>query len=145
LIWALKYHRRLEMARILGEQLAQGLASAPREVDLVVPVPLHRARLHERGYNQSLELARPIARYLGLRLDFNCLQRIRATAPQAGLAPAERRRNVRGAFAATPAVKKLKVAVVDDVMTTGHTANAVAQCLRKAGAREVHVWVVARA
>ncbi len=145
LIRALKYHRRLELARVLGEQLAQGLASAARGIDLVVPVPLHRARLHERGYNQSLELARPIAKQLGLPLDFSCLQRTRATASQAGLSPSERRRNVRGAFAATPAVNKLKVAVVDDVMTTGHTAHAVAQCLRKAGAKEVHVWVVARA
>lgn len=145
LIRALKYHRRLELARILGEQLAQGLANALRGIDLVVPVPLHRARLHERGYNQSLELARPIAKHLRLPLDFDCLQRTRATAPQAGLTPAERRHNVRGAFVATPTVNKLKIAVVDDVMTTGHTANAVAQCLRKAGAKEVHVWVVARA
>jgi ComF family protein len=145
LIRGLKYHRRLELARILGEQLAQGLASAARGVDLVVPVPLHRARLHERGYNQSLELARPVAKHLKLSLDFTCLQRTRATVPQAGLTPVERRQNVRGAFVATPAVNKLRVAIVDDVMTTGHTANAVAQCLRKAGAKEVQVWVVARA
>mgnify|MGYP003333540630 CR=1 FL=1 len=145
LIRALKYQRRLEMARILGGQLAQGLMRARCRVDLVVPIPLHRTRLHERGYNQSLELARPVARELGLPLDFNCLERTRATVSQAGLTPAERRRNVRDAFAATPAVNKLQVAVVDDVMTTGHTANAVARCLRKAGAKDVHVWVLARA
>jgi ComF family protein len=145
-VQALKYHHRLELARVFGERLAETLA--PRvagSVDLIVPVPLHRARLRERGYNQSLELARPIAARLSLPLDYRCLWRSRPTAPQASLTPAERQRNVRGAFAATPTVAKLRVAVVDDVMTTGHTVNAAARCLRAAGAKDVQVWVLARA
>lgn len=145
-VQALKYHRRLELARVFGERLAEALA--PRvagSVDLIVPVPLHRQRLRERGYNQSLELARPIAARLSLPLDYRCLWRTRPTAPQASLALPERQRNVRGAFAAAPSVAKLRVAVIDDVMTTGHTVNAVARCLRTAGAKNVQVWVLARA
>lgn len=145
-VQALKYRHRLELARVFGERLADALA--PRvagSVDLIVPVPLHRARLRERGYNQSLELARPIAARLSLSLDYRCLWRTRPTAPQASLALRERQRNVRGAFAAAPNVAKLRVAVVDDVMTTGHTVNAAARCLRAAGAKEVQVWVLARA
>ena len=73
------------------------------------------------------------------------LWRTRPTAPQASLALAERQRNVRGAFAAAPSVAKLRVAVVDDVMTTGHTVNAAARSLHVAGAKDVQVWVLARA
>ena len=145
-VQALKYRRRLELARVFGERLAEALA--PRvtgSVDLIVPVPLHPARLRERGYNQSLELARPIAARLSLPLDYRCLWRSRPTAPQASLALSQRRRNVRGAFAAAPTVAKLRVAVVDDVMTTGHTVNEAARCLRAAGAKSVQVWVLARA
>jgi ComF family protein len=145
-VQALKYRRRLELARVFGERLAEALA--PRvagSVDLIVPVPLHPLRLRERGYNQSLELARPIAARLSLPLDYRCLWRSRPTAPQASLALSERQRNVRGAFAAAPTVAKLRVAVVDDVMTTGHTVNAAARCLRVAGAKDVQVWVLARA
>ncbi len=145
-VQALKYGHRLELARVFGQHLAEALA--PRvvgSVDLIVPVPLHRARLRERGYNQSLELARPIAARLSLPLDYRCLWRTRPTAPQASLALAERQRNVRGAFAAAPSVAKLRVAVVDDVMTTGHTVNAAARSLHVAGAKDVQVWVLARA
>lgn len=145
-VQALKYHHRLELARIFGERLAEALAPlVANSVDLIVPVPLHRARLRERGYNQSLELARPIAARLSLPLDYRCLWRTRSTAPQASLTPPERRRNVRGAFAAAATVAKLRLAVVDDVMTTGHTVNAIARCLRAAGAKDVQIWVLARA
>ncbi len=145
LIHGLKYHGRLDLARSLGELLADELEKSTLQIDVIVPVPLHRTRLRARGYNQALELARPLAARLGLRLDYACVERARATAPQATLAPKARQRNVRQAFSAAGRLDGLRLALVDDVMTTGHTANAVATCLRRAGARQVELWVVARA
>lgn len=146
LIWRMKYRGRLDLTRALGEQLAAHLARAlDRPPDRLVPVPLHRARLRERGYNQSLELARPVARRLGLTLDPYSLQRVRPTPPQMQLPHAERARNIRGAFAARTSFTGQRIAIVDDVMTTGATVHELARCLRRAGAAAVEVWVVARA
>jgi ComF family protein len=144
LIQGLKYHGQLHHARVLGELLAARLAARPTP-ECILPVPLHPARLRERGYNQSLELARILARRLGVKLDYRALQRTRPTVPQTGLALDERARNVRKAFTLAPGFNARRVAVVDDVMTSGHTVNAVAKCLRRAGVEEVEVWVVARA
>ncbi|MBI5612594.1 MAG: ComF family protein [Gammaproteobacteria bacterium] len=144
LIQGLKYHGQLHHARVLGEALAAELAGR-RLPERILPVPLHAARLRERGYNQSLELARVLARRLKVELDYRSLQRTRATAPQTGLPLEQRARNVRQAFALAPGFHARHVAIVDDVMTSGHTANAAAKCLRHAGVEEVEVWVVARA
>jgi len=146
-IRALKFHRQLGLARLLGEQLARRLAQETARPDLIMPVPLHNARLRERGYNQALEIARPLARALGVPLDFRSLVRVRATAPQTGMTVAARRKNLRAAFALRDdtAVQNLRVALVDDVMTTGSTVQAAAQCLRAAGAKKIDIWVVARA
>lgn len=142
----LKFHRQLGLARLLGEQLAERLTNETRP-DRIIPVSLHRARLRERGYNQALEIARPVARAFGVPLDFQILQRVRATTPQTGLAVAARRRNVRDAFRLrdSDSVRGQHLAVVDDVMTTGSTAQAAAKCLRAGGADKVEIWVVARA
>lgn len=120
------------------------MRSRVNAIDAVVPVPLHRSRLRGRGYNQSLELARPLAKRMQVPLNLG-IERVRATPPQTAISRAERRRNVRGAFAATADFSGLRIAVIDDVMTSGATVDAVAQCLRKAGAARVEVWVVARA
>jgi ComF family protein len=146
LVLRLKFGRDLSMARLLGEHLAQSLTEAIRvSPDLIVPVPLHRARLRARGYNQSLEIARVLARRLGVPLDVHGVRRVRATREQARLSADERKRNLRNAFAARRDYRGLHVALVDDVMTSGHTAAAAARCLMRAGAAEVVVWVVARA
>jgi len=146
-IRALKFHRQLGLARLLGEQMAQRLLSETRRPDLILPVPLHRARLRERGYNQALEIARPVARALGAPLDYLSLVRVRPTAPQTGMTLAARRKNLRNAFRLRDpaAVRGRHVVLVDDVMTTGSTVQAAAQCLRHAGAETVEIWVVARA
>ena len=143
----LKFRQQLGLACLLGERLAQRLLRETSRPDLIIPVPLHKARLRERGYNQALEIARPLARALGAPLDFRSLVRVRATAPQTGMTVAERRQNLRGAFALrnNDVVRKLRVALVDDVMTTGSTVQAAAHCLRAAGAQEVEIWVIARA
>jgi len=143
----LKFHQRLGLARLLGEHLAQRLAAEMTRPDLIIPIPLHGARLRERGYNQALEIARPVARALGVPLDFRSLVRVRATAPQTGMMLVARRKNLRNAFhLRDPAtVHGRHVALVDDVMTTGSTVQAAAKCLRQAGAETVEIWVVARA
>ena len=148
LIVQLKFGRRLALARLLGELCAetwQLARPAEIEVDLIVPVPLHPARLRERGYNQALELARPLARAWRVRLDAHCAERVRATVPQSDLPAKQRRGNIKDAFRVTDTVAGRHVAVVDDVMTSGHTVREFAATLHRAGAASVSVWVGARA
>ncbi|MFQ5488395.1 MAG: ComF family protein, partial [Gammaproteobacteria bacterium] len=146
LIQGLKFHGRLSYARLLGELMAShletALFTAPR---LLLPVPLHRRRLRERGYNQALELARPIARQLGIPLDYRWCRRVMPTAMQSQLSVKARRGNVRNAFQVTPRPGFEHVAVIDDVLTTGHTVVELVRCLKAAGAERVDVWVCARA
>jgi ComF family protein len=149
LVTGAKFHRRLQDARLLGLLLADALAGAMASgrlepVDLILPVPLHRRRLGARGYNQALEIARPLAARLALPLDPDACARVRPTREQAGLPAAERRRNLRAAFIARTPVRGLRVAIVDDVITTGSTVAALAQALRRAGAAQVQAWVAAR-
>lgn len=149
LVTGAKYRRRLQDARLLGVLLAESLAGALQAgavvpVDLLVPVPLHPHRLGARGYNQALEIARPIARVLGVPVAPDACQRVRDTPEQAGLPAAARRRNLRAAFAAEALLRGARVAVVDDVITTGSTVAAMAEALRRAGAIEVQGWVAAR-
>jgi ComF family protein len=146
LILRLKYHGDLSLARVLGSRLGATLTAQSVAIpDVIVPVPLHVARLRERGYNQALELARPIAKRLNVPVDYRSITRVRATAPQIDMDHDARRMNVRRAFRANADFTGQRVAIVDDVMTSGHTVNAVAAALRKAGAAEVAVWIVARA
>lgn len=140
----LKFHRALAHARLMGELLARRLPALPA-VDAIVPVPLHTGRLRMRGFNQALEIARPLAKRYDLPLVNDALLRTRATAAQTELPRARRRANVRKAFTARDMVKGLRIAVVDDVMTTGSTLDDAAAALKRAGASEVHAWVVARA
>ena len=144
LIPALKYHGRLAVAPALAACLAPALADAPRP-DVIVPMPLHPARLSSRGYNHATEIARVLARTLGVGLDIGCCQRVRDTPPQQALKLDARRRNVRGAFACNASVAGLHIALLDDVMTSGTSLDELALSLKRAGAREVSNWVVARA
>jgi ComF family protein len=144
LILGAKYGARLDWVALLSRAMTRHIDGRANSVDAVVPVPLHRSRLRERGYNQSLELARPLAKQLGLPLMLG-VERVRATPPQTSLSRADRRKNVRRAFAANGDFAGLRIAVVDDVLTSGATAEAMAQCLLKAGATSVEVWVAARA
>lgn len=140
----LKYHGRLSLAPLLGDCLADALGDAPSP-DCIVPMPLHPARLRERGFNHATEIARSVARRTALPLETGLCSRIRDTPPQMRLKVDARRRNMRGAFACESTVDGLHVAIVDDVMTTGTSLDELAATLRRAGAREVSCWVVARA
>ena len=140
-----KFHGDLAAGALLAGLLAPTLAAAPRPQALV-PVPLHRRRLRERGYDQALELARPLARALDVPLLADALRRTRATAAQSTLRAGARRRNVRGAFGVSASARwPAHVALVDDVMTTGATLRECARVLRAAGVARVDVWVAARA
>ena len=138
LVHALKFRGELALAGLLGGLLAQKISR--HDVDCVVPVPLSGARVRERGYNQSVE----IARQLGAPLDLALCVRERDTPAQIDLPYAERKRNVRGAFRCTRRLAGERVAVVDDVMTTGATLDEVASVLKQAGAARVVNWVAAR-
>jgi ComF family protein len=143
LVQRFKFGGDLAIGRWLALQLAQRAASEPRP-DLLVPTPLASARLRSRGFNQALEIARVVARRHRLCLEARALARIRDTPPQHLLSRAARRRNLRGAFRCDTPVEGLRVAIVDDVVTTGATADALAGLLLRHGAREVAVWAVAR-
>ena len=138
-----KFHRDLASGRLLAQLMARAFAGCERPQALV-PVPLHPARLRQRGYDQALELARPVATLLGLPLRAGLLQRVRATPAQSQLDAPARRRNLRGAFQAASQSLPAHVALVDDVMTTGATLHAAATALRKAGVARVDAWICAR-
>jgi ComF family protein len=143
LLHAFKYSGDLALIEILAKPLAQLAADHPRP-DLLMPMPLHPERLKERGFNQSMEIAKPISRWLSIPLSANACQRTRNTPSQTGLKWKERRRNVRGAFACDLDLTGKKIAVLDDVMTTGATLNELSRILKNCGASEVSAWVVAR-
>jgi len=139
-----KFHRDFAAGALLAQLMAE-CAGDWRRPDAVIPVPLHRARLRRRGYDQALELARPLARSLDLPLRDDLLERIHATAPQSELDAPARRRNLKRAFAAhKPDATLAHVVLVDDVMTTGATLHAAAEALRRAGIARVDAWVCAR-
>lgn len=139
-----KFHHDLAAGRLMAELMAQALAQAPRP-EALIPVPLHAARLRQRGYDQALELAKPLSRALAVPLMDDALLRSRATAAQSELDAAARQRNLRGAFAVRAAAAlPAHVALVDDVMTTGATLHAAAKALRRAGVARVDAWVCAR-
>ncbi|GAB3731795.1 ComF family protein [Silanimonas algicola] len=137
-----KFHDDLAAGRALAALALPALAGATRP-DALVPVPLHRRRLRQRGHDQALGLARDWGRALRLPVLVGALRRERDTRPQTQLDAAQRRRNLAAAFSMR-APSPRHVALVDDVLTTGSTARAAAEALQEAGAMRVDVWAVAR-
>lgn len=143
LVQSFKYGHRLALGRWFGERLAE-LADG-YAADRIVPLPLHRLRLRERGFNQALELARAVHARGGIPLDYRGCRRIRHTPAQAGLPWRERGKNIRGAFHCESDLSGQRILLVDDVMTTGASLNECARTLKLHGAAEVTLLVVARA
>jgi ComF family protein len=145
-VHALKYRGARNLGRALALLLAPELVArnAPAEADALVPVPLHRTRLRERGYNQAVEIARVLGAAFALPLLLARVERRGPALRQTGHAAAERWSNTAGAFAVRRSLAGLRLAIVDDVITTGATANALAAELRAAGAASCVAWAVAR-
>lgn len=145
-ITGLKFQGQLANARLLGELLLTSLISGSSPLpECLIPVPLHSSRLRERGFNQALELARPLSQQLHLPLEPNVVQRQRHTCPQSELTGESRRRNLRGAFRLTAPLAYQHVALVDDVVTTGSTLNELARVLRQTGVKTIQIFAIARA
>lgn len=147
LILQLKFNERLAVARSLGTLLGAQIRSHYQDSSLpeyIIPVPLHSTRLQERGYNQAVELARPIAHALKIPLDLTHCRRILPTAPQSAGSAKARKINLSQAFWVNPKFVSNHVALLDDVMTTGQTVSALASVLRKSGVARVDVWCCAR-
>ena len=145
-ITSLKFHGRLADARLLGNLFLASLATASYPLpECLIPVPLHPIRLRERGFNQAVELARPLSKKLHLPLEAHALQRCRHTRPQSELSGATRRRNLRHAFRPDAPLPYQHVALIDDVVTTGSTLNELARVLRQSGVKTIQIWAIARA
>ncbi len=146
LIQDLKFKQGIDLANYLGTLVAGAYVSElTAQPDCILPVPLHFSRLIARGYNQSVELARHLARKLNVPLDTVSCKRIRATAPQTNLPAKKRRSNVHKAFSVRKSIAYDHVLLVDDVITTGSTVNELARVLHLAGVRRIDVLACARA
>ncbi|WP_280154531.1 ComF family protein [Piscinibacter sp. XHJ-5] len=149
LIGRFKFHAALDLVAPLATSLLEAWrhSGLPRP-ELLVPVPLSASRLRERGYNQSWQIARRLARWLGCPADDALLLRIKDTPHQLAFPPDRRAANVQAAFMVEPrrppGLRAERITVVDDVMTTGATAAEIARVLKQAGAAQVDVWVLAR-
>lgn len=143
LIHAYKYGGNLTLLGLLAEPLA-ARAMEHALPDLIIPMPLHPARLQERGFNQAREIAAALSRRLAVPLAAQACRRIRDTPPQAALKLKERAANLRGAFVCDLPLHGKRVVLIDDVMTSGASLDALAQAVRRQGAGGVETWVVAR-
>jgi ComF family protein len=148
MIVGLKFNQQLSIAALLGEllleQIQQNWYRHHPLPDVIIPVPLHPYRLRERGYNQALEIARPIAKELGIYLDVTGVTRTRHTAQQSSLDKAARQLNLANAFAACRDYAGMRVAVLDDVITTGTTVTSLCLVLNDRKASSIEVWCCAR-
>ncbi len=145
LLHLLKFNHRLQHARLLSELFLAHLHQHEwGAIEAILPVPLHRGRVRERGYNQALELAAPVAKRLDLPLLTQACARVRATDPQTALDAAHRRRNIKGAFQLNQSIRYRRVAIFDDVLTTGSTLDELTRVLKRGGVEYVEAWVLAR-
>ncbi|MEE8118035.1 MAG: ComF family protein, partial [Gammaproteobacteria bacterium] len=146
LVRRFKYNGMLHLAPSLSKLLLDAVLLANLEKpEALLPVPLHTARLKERGFNQSIEIARILSRAMDIPLLTTAIRRQRDTPFQTGLVASQRRKNLRNAFVATTTHLPESVAIVDDVMTTGTTAQAIASLLRNHGVKHMTVWAISRA
>ncbi len=145
MIHQLKFNAKLAFGRVLGNLAVQHLPDWLEKPDCIIPVPLHPRRLRERGFNQSLELAKGIAGHLHIEISTGCCSRPVYTQPQTGKDAKQRKRNIKGAFLFNNQEQYRHVAIFDDVITTGSTVSELARIIKKSGVPRVDVWSIARA
>ena len=139
-----KYRQSLKFTPFLTQILYQHIHADSTTINTIIPMPMHAERYRLRGFNHALELAKRLSRLCNITLHNNLCVRTRDTPPQAGLALDKRIKNTRGVFACTQSIQGKRIAIVDDVMTSGASLNAVSKALKKSGADYVECWVVAR-
>lgn len=145
LITGLKFHQELNVAKLLSHLFCEHIINEKVTVpDIIMPVPLHKKRLKERGYNQAVEIAKPIAKKFNIPLLINACVRIRYTKPQIEMPSELRKQNIKNAFEIKKSIAGLSIAIIDDVMTTGNTVNELSKMLMKSGAKQVEIWCIAR-
>jgi ComF family protein len=141
----LKFQDKLIYARFFSQCFITQLQNYKIPLpDYLLPVPLHRKRLRERGFNQALEIAKPIAKYFKIPLANNFIERKKYTKPQSDLSAMQRASNVKNAFALKKPFKAKHIAIIDDVVTTGNTVGALVQLLKDNGIEKIDIWCVAR-
>ncbi len=147
-VYQFKFKQKLNQGKLLARLFIRSIENREYTVpDIIIPVPLHKKRLRKRGYNQALEIARIISKKLNCDLSYKDIYRNRDTGVQMELPAKQRYKNVKNAFSLTKSsidFKNKHVCIIDDVMTTGNTVNEAAKCLKKAGAKKVDVWCIAR-
>ncbi|NOT14965.1 MAG: ComF family protein [Methylotenera sp.] len=139
-----KYNEELYLANTFATLLCQKAYASHHKIDRIIPMPMHATRIKERGFNQALEIARLVSKQLQIPLDYTSCQRTRYTPPQASLPLKERIKNIKGVFECKQSLQGLRVAIIDDVMTTGASLNELAKTLKQNGAAHVECWVMAR-
>jgi len=144
LIADLKYHDKVFLSPFFAQLMADKLHDRLLP-DLLIPIPLHPNRIRQRGYNQAFELAKALSTRLGIRTSNDYLIRTIDTQSQAAIPFKARKKNIQHAFKSVQTKVPSHIAIIDDVLTTGHTANAAAKQLRKAGATTIEIWTIARA
>lgn len=145
LIGQLKFHGNLSYSPLLAQSFVRSLSKRKHDLpECIIPVPLHKQRLQQRGFNQALELARIIAKQLQIPLDYTLCQRNKVTPFQSGLSAEQRKQNLRNAFNLSKAHHYKHVAIFDDVVTTGTTVNELAKQLKQSGVEIIEVWAIAR-
>jgi len=146
LVTGFKYGDRFQYGAVLSKLLTNhfGNKITNNKPDLIIPVPLHPRRMRKRGFNQALELAKPLSKKFNIPLDNNVCKRIKYTLSQSERGQSKRKSNLRGAFISSAKMKLDHVTIIDDIVTTGSTINSLASCLKKAGVKKVDVWCVGR-
>ena len=144
LISELKFNHQYKNARLLGQLFTQSFEHSPLP-QCIIPVPLHKKRYRQRGFNQSFEIAKTIGKQLTIPVDTHWCIRHKDTAHQVGLSIKARHKNVKGAFSVTKKSAYTHIALLDDVMTTGSTVREIASVLKKAGVDRIDLWICARA
>ncbi|NOQ65105.1 MAG: ComF family protein [Methyloprofundus sp.] len=140
-----KFNGEYKYSRLLGLLLADYLRDYAELPELIMPVPLHPKRYRQRGFNQTLEIAKVISKKLAIPIDNTSCLHIKNTAHQVSLSAKQRHKNIKNAFALAAIPVAQHIAILDDVMTTGATVNEMARILKVAGVQRVDVWVCARA
>jgi len=145
LVHQLKFGEKISYARSIGEMLLQHYSTSGEKPDCLLPVALHKSRLRQRGFNQSIEISRVLAKRRGIPIEHTAIVRKRSTLAQTGLNAKQRVKNIRGAFRVADELNYKHVLIIDDVMTTGATVNELAKLLKKNNVERVGVLSIARA